>query len=101
MGRQQQYWKEGVVGQGVRERIPYTLDTTPWGGAPSAPVVTVKLDGTDVTSTVTTGSPTVNGDDILLPVIHSLTAGKRYRVEVQWVSAGATFEAPGYIDADQ
>lgn len=90
-----------MVPQGVRERIPYTVDTTPWGGSPSAPVVTVKLGDADVTDTTTTGTPAVEGDDILMPVIHSLEAGKKYRVEVQWVKGNATFETFGFIDADE
>ena len=94
-------WREGTVQQGVDERIVYTLDTLPWGGNPSSVAVVVKQGSDVVTETVTTGTPSVDVHVITLPVIHSLLAGKRYRVEVKWVSGVNTFEAYGFIEADE
>jgi len=93
-------WKEDKD-QGVDERIIYTLDTLPWGGNPSAVVVEVKEGGVVVTNTVVTGAASVDTHTITLPVIHSLAAGKRYRVETKWTSSGNTFECYGFINADQ
>lgn len=87
--------------QGVRERVIYELDTEPWGGNPSSVVVVVKLNGVDVTEAVCTGTASVDGHVITLPVIHSLVAGGRYRVETRWTNTGNTFECFGFINADQ
>lgn len=85
---------DGDVRQGTAERVAYSITTTPWGSSPSNVVVTVvdAIDGSTVTSSVTTGSPTVVGDVITLPLLHSLTAGHVYRVNVRFVSGANTFE---------
>ena len=78
--------QESPLEQGIDEQITYNLTTTPWGSSPTA--VTVKAyditDGAyaDVTSTVLSGEASVSGDVITLPSLESLTAGKRYRVEI-------------------
>lgn len=79
---------ESPVQQGVRESIAYTVDLAPWGGAPSDISITIhdQTDGEkDVASSVSTGTASVVGTVMTLPVIHSLTRGHIY-----WVSVGFT-----------
>jgi hypothetical protein len=94
---------EGPKIQGVDEEIVYTLDTINWGGSPSNPIVTVK-DGsanmTDVTVLTTTGSASVLGHVIILPVIRDLTEGHWYRVEVMWTYSTSLLEAYFVIVAE-
>lgn len=84
--------EEGDQVQGVDEQIAYTLTTTKVGSAPTSPgvkVFDVKANFEDVTSTVMpAGSPLVAGDVITLPILKALTAGKTYRVEVQYTLSG-------------
>jgi hypothetical protein len=78
---------ESPLYQGEDERIPYTLTTTPWGSSPTSPAVVVKLESdlSDVTATVIpSGSASVAGDVITLPIIRNLTTGVRYRLEIQF-----------------
>lgn len=87
----------GQKQQGVDEQIAYSVTTTNIGSSPTSPSVKVyQVDGTtytDVTSTVMpAGSATVSGDDILLPVLKSLTAGYLYRVEVKFSIGSAVYE---------
>jgi hypothetical protein len=92
--------------QGTSEVVAYTLTTTPWGGSPSAPVVTV-LDvtdspsGTDVTATVCSGSASVSGDVITTPLIRSLTQDHIYHLFVRWTAGGETLEAWAEIRAER
>ena len=98
---------ESPMVQGVDEVIIYTLDTTPWGGGPSSPSVVVyalvggvKQD--DVTEDVMPiNSPSVDGDIITLSALSGLEADTRYRIEVRWTKAGATFEAYAIINAEE
>jgi hypothetical protein len=87
--------KEGLIEQGVDERVAYKIDTTVWGQNPTNVLVQV-LDVTnghlDVTDDVTTGSVSVVGNEVRLPLIHSLTLDHLYRVEVQFESDGQVFE---------
>lgn len=86
---------EGRQTQGADETIVYTLDTTDVGGSPSVSAVVVwrESDATDVTSTtMPSGSHSVNGDVITLKALTALTAGQVYRVEVKFTSAGNTLE---------
>jgi hypothetical protein len=92
---------ESPIFQGKDERIIYTLTTTPWGGSPAAPVVAMYDGELDVTTTNCTGSASVSGDVITTPVIHSLTKGKTYRMEVQWTYNGNTLEAYCEIKAER
>jgi len=93
---------EGQQPQGADEEVTYTLTTTPWGSSPSNVVVTVydiTLESVreNVTSTVTSGSPSVNGDVITLPVILDLVENHNYRVEVKFTTGGQVYEPYFYI----
>jgi len=93
---------EGVQVQGADEKLTYRLTVTNWGTNPTSPTVVVKNEaGTDVTSTVCTGSASVSGNAITLPAIGSLTAGTLYRVEVKFTTGGfAPAEAYFYIQCE-
>lgn len=89
---------EGRQYQGEDESIAYALTTTNWGGTPTSPSVAVfdVRNGNyhDVTSVVMpTNSPSINGDVITLSHLANLTAGRVYRVEVQFTSGGNDLEA--------
>jgi hypothetical protein len=88
--------------QGVDERIAYSLTTTPWGSTPTSVVVKLKTwpDGKDVTTEHTSGSASVAGDVITTPLIIGLKAGMHYRLEIQFVVSGNTFEAFGFVDGE-
>ena len=93
---------EGTQYQGEDEEIVYTLTTTNFGSAPSAVAVVVKdvtNADTVVTSTVTSGSPSVFGDVITMPKIQDLTAGHVYRVDVKFTSGSNVFEPYFLIEA--
>lgn len=97
---------EGLQYQGADEVIPYTLTTTNWGTAPASATANIySINGvgvlTDVTSTNMPGACSVSGDVITLPVVTGLTAGTRYRVEVQFVISGGTYEAYSMIQAER
>ncbi len=92
---------KGVLVQGVDEQIAYQVTTTPWGSSPTNVAVVVKNSaGTDVTATVTSGTASVMGDVITLPVIKSLTAGEVYRVEVKFTVSGNILETFFWIAAE-
>lgn len=89
---------ESPLRQGKDEQIAYTLTTTPWGSSPSSPVVTIyDQTGTDVSTTNLSGSASAAGDVVTTPKVISLTAGKRYRLEIKFTSGGNVFEVYGYI----
>jgi hypothetical protein len=96
--------QESPLVQGVDEKLTYTLTVTPWGNTPSGPVVKAFdiTDGgyLDVSNTVLVGSPTILENVITLPSLENLTAGHKYRVEVQWLSGGNTFEAYAEVEAE-
>lgn len=93
--------REGTQPQGVDERIVYRLDVTNWGNSPTSVSVVVKdRAGIDVTATVMTGSASVAGNIISLPVLHSLTATVIYRVEVKFTIDGNVLEAYVYVRAE-
>lgn len=86
---------EGPQPQGIEEAIYWSMDVTEWGSGISNIVVKVydTSDDSDVTATVTTGSPSESFGIITLPKIHSLTADKMYRVEIKFdTGAGNTLE---------
>lgn len=95
--------KEGPQPQGEDEKVTYSFTSTPWGTSPSNASMVVKDDeGTDVTADVTSGSMGGSDDVITLKPIDSLTAGIRYRVEVQFTcGGGAPFEMYFYIDCEE
>lgn len=94
---------EGLLTQGVDERITYTIDSTPWGDDPTSPTAVIKDEQdsfNDVTGTVATGSASANGNIISTPEIYNLSAGKIYRVEVKFSIGGNTLEAFFRIKAE-
>ena len=91
---------ESPYPQGANESVYYTVTTTPWGGTPTSPSVTIyDVTGdaytqiTDLSTIMPTNSPTVSGDIITLSPLKALTAGNRYRVNVRFTSGGDIFEA--------
>ena len=96
--------KESLLLQGADEKISYRLLTTPWGGTPTS--VSVKCydvtsgGRSDVTATNLSGAASVSGDYITCPILQSLTAGYSYRLEIQFVSGGNTWEAYATIQAE-
>lgn len=94
--------KESPLKQGVDEQIAYELTTTPWGSSPSSPSAAIyDSDRNNVTTTCMTGSASANGDVITTPLVHSLKAGERYRMEIQFTVSGNVFEAWTYIDGEE
>lgn len=95
--------KEGINYQGSNESISYTLTIpTTWGTAPTSPVANIytdNRDGTyaDVTSTNMSGTATVSGQVITLPLIQALTIDQMYRVDVKWQESGGTLSAYAFI----
>lgn len=89
--------------QGKDESIPYTFDASKWGiTVPASPTVTVYLSGTNVTGSTVTGSASVSGSVITLPLIHSLTAGQVYRVELSFTNNGSgLYEAFGFLTGEE
>jgi len=82
---------EGTQRQGADEGVAYQVTTTNWASTPTSPSVVVyrTSDETDVTSTVMNpNSPSVATDTITLSPLDSLTAGERYRVELQFTATG-------------
>ena len=98
--------KQSPQPQGVNEIVAYTLDTTPWGGPPDALSSAVKvIDITKggwrvVTPTVMPGSSSEAGAIITTPALKLITAGRDYRVEIQWTLLGNTLEAFGIVNAE-
>ena len=82
--------------QGMEERIPYTITTTPWVSTPASTTVVVKdVDNSfaDVTATLMpTNSPTESGDVITLSLLRDGTQDTRYRIEVKFTAGGGTWE---------
>ena len=91
--------------QGVDEAVNnYTFDASRWGFTELTAIVSVTATnsaGSDVSATIISGSGSiVDGTTIILPTIHSLTAGERYRIEIKFTSGGGTYEAFGYLYAE-
>lgn len=88
--------------QGADEQIAYQLTTTNWGSSPSS--VTVKAydmsnSFTDVTSTILSGDPSISSDVITLPIVKSLTAGSKYRIEIKFTTGGNVLECYFELEA--
>jgi len=90
------------------ERVAYQIGIPASYPSPSSPVCTLyELTGnTDVTATKLSGAAaigpaTINGvayaAAITTPLVIALVAGTTYRLEVQYVSGGNTFEPFGII----
>jgi len=95
--------KESPLAQGEDEQIAYSLTTTPWGSTPTSVAITMKsVPGLSSLGTANlTGSASVNGDVITTPVVHGLTAGAQYRMEIKFTSAGNIFEAWALINGEE
>ena len=98
---------ESPIQQGADEEIAYQLTTTPWGSTPTN-VTVAAFDITegayaDVSSDVlTTEAASIYGDVITLPVLSGLTAGKRYRVAIEFeTSDGHVLEAYLIVEAER
>ena len=96
---------QGRQPQGIGEEIAYSLTTTPWGSSPTLASfavldITTALPGTDVTSTVAPGTPTVAGDVITTPLIQDLTVGHIYRVELGFRCGSQKFVAWFELEAE-
>lgn len=96
---------QGRQPQGVQEEIAYTLTSTPWGSSPTLASFAV-LDttssqpGTDVTTTVAPGTPTIVGDVITTPLIKDLTVDHIYRVELGFRCGAQKFVAWFELEAE-
>lgn len=93
---------EGVQRQGANEAIRWVLDCAP---APvSVTAVTVEdvtaSTPVDVSATVLSGSATVVGSEITLPLLAGLTAGQRYVVRVRYSDGVNTVEPYFRIEAE-
>jgi hypothetical protein len=87
---------EGRQSQGENEAWVYSFDMTAWGSAPTSPTVTVidrTAGNTDVTALVTSGSPSINGNKIVTPLIRKLKRGHSYLVKARAVFGANTGEA--------
>lgn len=106
MGTKRQV-KERDIRQGEDEAITYTVDFSTWGtgfATPSAAIYSYNESTgvyTDETGTLMSGSASVASDVITVPRISGLTAGTRYRVEVQAVVDGDTYEGYFWIEAER
>jgi hypothetical protein len=93
---------EGRQTQGEDEKITYTITTTNWVSSPTSPAIVVKNRvGTDVSSTVTSGSISAAGDVITLKAIDKLVPEESYKVEVQFsAGSGTPWECYFWIDCE-
>lgn len=91
---------EGLQTESSNESLPYGIDTSSRGTPTSPTVQSVKnRAGTDVKSTVMpSGSPTVSGDIISLPLLTALTAGERYEIRTTYVIGTSTQETIINVD---
>ena len=86
-------FKESPFYQGTDEQISYLITVpTSWGTATlGSLVITLYEDpddtNTDVTDTKTSGSASASGQVITTKLVKSLTAGKKYRLEVKFTSS--------------
>jgi hypothetical protein len=95
---------EGRLILGEDEKQKFSITTTPWGTGPSSISVVIKdvtADWQDVTASKMTGSPTLSGDVITTPLVHSLVRNHLYRVEVKFDAQGNTFEPYFEIDCER
>ena len=93
---------ESPLDQGEDEIIAYVLDTTngAGSGAITSEVDIIKDEqGDDVSATNLTGATSVSGGNITTRGVTGLKRNIHYRMEVQWVQNGNTFEAYWTIEA--
>lgn len=89
---------DGLQFQGVDESVLYSVDTLPWGGSPtgvSHDVFDEEDYATSLKSLLMPGSPTVATNVINLPALSGLSAGKIYRVFIDFTIAGSGLQ--GYF----
>ena len=93
---------EGRQTQGEDEKITYTITTTNWASSPTSPAMVVKnKKGTDVSTTVTSGTISATGDVITLKPINALVSDESYKVEVQFTGgSGTPWECYFWIDCE-
>lgn len=88
--------------QGVSERIAYVFDWTADTAKGTLTAATVKLyqwDGTDKSSTLLSGTTTVNGYLVTTPLVISLVSGMKYKLSCLATIGGIVLEAILLIDA--
>lgn len=94
---------EGQQPQGVDEAIAYQVLCDP--AAVSVVGITVYDEtnaSADVTATVMpSGTATVSGGNIILPLLRDLTVGHLYRVEVAYSDGTNTIEPYFYVRAER
>lgn len=87
-------YPNGRLTQSTTEEIPYIIDCAAWDTTPTSPVVDSVIDetsGTDVKATVMpSGTPSVTGSKIILPLLKSLTLGRNYRPEVRYTGSNSS-----------
>lgn len=95
--------KEGVQGQGEGESVVYALTTTNWMVGPESATAMIERYNrdsrqfVDVTATYMTGSCSVVGDVVTLPVISGLEEGETYLVSVEFTKGLNTLSAVAWI----
>lgn len=96
---------EGTQYQGESETLRYKITSTPWGASPTVLGIVAKdmtTGGTDVSSTVLSGSSAVVGDVMTLKALGALTKNHFYRIEVQFSTAdGNTWECFFHVAASE
>lgn len=81
--------KESPVEQGSGEQIVYTFDFS-LIGVPTSPTVVLRDSSLSIVNGKLTGSPSVVGSTVLTPMLGSLVAGKKFRLDCQVVISGNT-----------
>ena len=101
-------FKESPFTQGSDEQIAYKVTVpTSWGTATLSSITCTLYedpdgDNTDVSSTKTSGTASATGQVITTKVVKSLTAGKKYRLEVKFTTSESNIlEAYAFIYAQR
>lgn len=101
-------WKESPFYQGEDEQIAYAVTVpTSWGTSDFSSLSSKLYEdpddaNTDVTATKLSGSTTSSSQVITTSTVQSLTAGKKYRLDVKWTSSeGNVLEAFAIIYAQR
>lgn len=99
---------EGLQVVGLAERIPFGLDVTNWGSSPtSVTVVSEKYDMDTKEYTVNTttvfpsGSASVAGNIITLPVLVPQAVGDVYRIGIGFTCSGKGLQAFAWIKVEK
>lgn len=88
-------FKESPFYQGADEQIAYKVTVpTSWGTATLTSLSAVLYEdpdgtNTDVSTTKLSGSTTASAQVITTPIVKSLTAGTKYRLEIKFTSTEA------------